>query len=253
MVVANWKMHLGDQAGVRAAAQAAAAYVKLGSSAELVICPPFTVLREVRAAVASAAIGVGSQDVSGCPEGAHTGEVSADMVAAAGCGYAIVGHSERREHLGETDQLVNAKLRRALAAGLTPILCVGETWDERSDGQPELVIMRQLQSALAGISLGADRSLLVAYEPRWAIGTGQPVEPDEARHMAHLISHLAVDGDHFGFACVHPQRQIKVLYGGSVTPQNVAAFYLPGVLDGVLVGGASLAPASLMALVRALL
>lgn len=251
LLVANWKMHLGDQAGVRAAGQAAAAYAKLANPAGLVICPPLTVLRDVHAAVASAAIGVGSQDVSGCTEGAHTGEVSAEMVAAAGGRYAIVGHSERRQHLGETDQLVNAKVRRALAAGLTPILCVGETWDERSDGQPELVVMRQLQSALAGVSLGADRQLLVAYEPTWAIGTGQPVEPDEARHMAHLITHLAADGEHFGFSCVHPQRQVRALYGGSVDAGNVADFVLPGVLDGCLVGGASLTAAGLLGLVRA--
>lgn len=251
VVVANWKMNLGDQAGVRAASQVAASYAKLGARSPLVICPPFTVLREVCAAVGSSGIQVGSQDVSARPEGAHTGEVSAAMVAAAGCRYAIVGHSERRQHLGETDAAVNAKVLRALEAGLTPILCVGETWDERSDGQPELVVMRQLQSALAGITLGADRQLLVAYEPRWAIGTGQPVEPDEARHMAHLINHLAVDGEHFGFSCVHPQRQVHVLYGGSITPQNIADFSLPGVLDGALIGGASLAPASLLALVRA--
>jgi triosephosphate isomerase len=250
-VVANWKMHLGDQAGVRAAAQVAAAYGKLATQPPLVICPPFTVLREVHAAVSAAGIPIGSQDVSASPEGAHTGDVSAAMVAAAGCRYAIVGHSERREHLGETDTMVNAKIRRSLEAGLTPILCVGETWDERSEGQPELVIMRQLQSALAGISLGSERQLLVAYEPRWAIGTGQPVEPNEARHMGHLINHLAVDGEHFGFSCVHPQRQVKVLYGGSVTAQNIGDYCAAGVLDGALVGGASLAPASLLGLLRA--
>ncbi len=250
-VVANWKMYLGDQAGVRAAVQVAASYGKLAVKSPLVICPPFTVLRDVHAAVHAAGIPVGSQDVSASQEGAHTGDISAAMVAAAGCRYAIVGHSERRQHLGETDAMVNAKLHRALEAGLTPILCVGETWDERSDGQPELVVMRQLQSALAGVSLGAERQLIVAYEPRWAIGTGQPVEPDEARHMGHLINHLAHDGEHFGFSCVHPQRQVKVLYGGSVTPQNIGDYCVPGVLDGALVGGASLAPPNLLALVRA--
>ncbi len=250
-IVANWKMHLGDQAGVRAAAQVAAAYHRISNSPPLVLCPPFTVLREVRAAVAGVGIAIGSQDVSAAAEGAHTGDVSAAMVAAAGCSYAIVGHSERREHLGETDALVSAKINRALDAGLTPILCVGETWDERTEGQPELVIMRQLQSALAGVTLDADQRLLVAYEPRWAIGTGQPVGLDEARHMAHLINHLVVDGEHFGFSCVFPQLQVRVLYGGSVTPQNVTDYFVPGVIDGMLVGGASLAPASLLALVRA--
>jgi triosephosphate isomerase len=249
-VVGNWKMNLGDRAAAKVASQISSSCAKIGAGPKIVVCPPFTALTEVAAALAGTAIALGCQDVSWAEDGAHTGEVSATMARAAGCSFAIVGHSERRHDLGETDELVNDKVARAVAAGLTPILCVGETWEERSDSKSEAVVMRQLQSALSGLTLHASQKLLVAYEPRWAIGSGNPVEPSEAAHIAHLIRHVAVDGEHFGFACANPDQQIGVLYGGSVTAENVASFAIPGVIHGVLVGGASLNPANFSALVR---
>ena len=249
-VVANWKENLGDSAASKVASQIVSSYSKINGAPNLVLCPPFTVLREVAEALQGTGVALGSQDVSCAADGAHTGEVSATMVRAAGCSYAIIGHSERRHELGETDELVNRKILLAVAAGLTPILCVGETWEERQEFKSELVVMRQLQAALSGLVLPERRRLLVAYEPRWAIGSGNPVEPDEAAHIAHLIRHIAVDGEHYGFSCDNPDQQIGVLYGGSVTAENITDFIIPGIIHGALVGGASLTITSFMTLVR---
>jgi triosephosphate isomerase len=249
-VVANWKENLGDSAAPKVASQIASSYSKIAGAPNLVLCPPFTVLREVAEVLQGTAVSLGSQDVSCAADGAHTGEVSATMVRAASCSYAIIGHSERRHELGETNELVNRKILLAVAAGLTPILCVGETWEERGEFKSELVVMRQLQTALSGLELPKGRQMLVAYEPRWAIGSGNPVEPNEAAHIAHLIRHVAVDGDHYGFSCANPDQQVGVLYGGSVTVENITDFIIPGIIQGALVGGASLATTSFMALVR---
>lgn len=251
-VAANWKMHLGDQQGLRLAVQVSIDYKKLAMPPHLVLCPPFTVLSQVFSLVKDSAIKVGAQDVSWATEGANTGEVSAQMLVAAGSSYVIIGHSERRQHLGETDQTVQRKLFRAVEAGLTPILCVGETWEERSDFKSEIVVMKQLQTALDGLTLPVGRQLYIAYEPVWAIGSGNPVMPDEAAHMSQFIHHLVVDGESFNFRCRQPDQQIKVLYGGSVEADNVQTFYMPGVIDGVLVGGASLEEQKFMSLLRAL-
>lgn len=254
LVVANWKMNLGDQRGVKLAREVREGYaaISAGGAPRLVLCPPFTALPAVAEVVRGSAIQLGAQDVSWLTEGAHTGEVSAEMLSAIGCTWTIIGHSERRQTLGESDETVGRKVRRAVEAGLTPILCVGETWDERDEQRSEVVVMRQLESALAGVTLPARRRLVVAYEPVWAIGSGHAVSPAEAGHIASLIRHLAVDGSHYGFSCPYPDEQVEVLYGGSVDVRNVKLFCQPGVIDGVLVGGASLSVRSFTELLRAI-
>lgn len=253
LVVGNWKMNFGDQRGVRLAREVRDGHRSISSGApRLVLCPPFTALPVVAEALHGSAVQVGAQDVSWLTEGAHTGEVSAEMLSAVGCAWVIVGHSERRHTLGETDETVGRKLRRAVEAGLTPILCVGETWDEREEQRSEVVVMRQLESALAGVSLPAGRRLVVAYEPVWAIGSGHAVSPSEAGHMASLIRHLAVDGGHYGFTCPDPDSQVEVLYGGSVDARNVSSFCQLGVVEGVLVGGTSLSVRQFTELLRSI-
>lgn len=247
-VVANWKMHLGDQHGLRLAGQIITKYQKIKPLPQLILCPPFTILKEIKRMLGKTDIKLGAQDVSGQSEGAHTGEVSASMLVAAGCEYVIVGHSERRVQLGESNDMVAQKLSQVLKHGLTPILCVGETWEQRQEDRSEVTVISQLQHVLNGLILPIHKSLLIVYEPVWAIGSGNPVSRDEAAHMAQLIRHLIVDGKHFNFTCTQPEEQIKILYGGSVNAKNVQQFDMPGIIDGVLVGGVSLEAEQFIAL-----
>lgn len=248
IVVGNWKMHLGDQHGLKLVEQIVNKYQTLKPAPLIILCPPFTVLKEVNKLLSKVDINLGAQDVAGQSEGAHTGEISAAMLAAAGCKYVIIGHSERRQQLSETDTLIKQKLAQAVQHGLTPILCVGETWEQRQEDRAEATVIYQLQQALSDLIIPPKSNLLIAYEPVWAIGSGNPVSQNEAAHMAQLINHLVVDGQHFNFTCAQPADQIKVLYGGSVEVNNIKQFDMPGIIDGVLVGGASLMAEKFMAL-----
>ncbi len=231
LIVGNWKMH-----GLAAAlVQVAAVATAVPEAAELAICPPFTLIERAARAAAGSRLAIGGQDVHAAPHGAHTGDISAAMLADAGATLVIVGHSERRADCGETDATVLAKARAAVAAGLTAIVCVGETEAQRDAGQAAAVVAAQL----AG-SLPADRAhrIVVAYEPVWAIGTGRTPTLDDVAAMHAMIR-----------AAVGPA--VRILYGGSVKPDNAAALLgLPNV-DGALVGGASLTAASLLAIAAA--
>jgi triosephosphate isomerase len=204
---------------------------------EVVVFPPFTDLRTVQTLVEGdrLEIGYGAQDVSPFENGAYTGDVSASMLAKLGCQYVIVGHSERRQHYGETDQLVNAKAKRALAHGLTPIVCVGEGIEVREEMDQVEFTIALVAEALAKLTLEQISSLVVAYEPVWAIGTGQVATPDDAQEVCGSIREWIGQWYDGGVA-----QQVRILYGGSVKANNVAEIMAQPDIDGCLVGGASL-------------
>lgn len=244
LVVGNWKMH-GSRAsnaelikGLLAADLAATA-----PKADVAVCPPFVFLADVAEALKGSAIAWGSQDVSVQAQGAYTGEVSGPMVREFGAKYAIVGHSERRSYHGESDQLVADKAKAALAHGLTPIVCVGETLAEREAGQTEAVVARQMKAVID--TLGAQLvQIVVAYEPVWAIGTGKTASPEQAQAVhAFLRAQLK---------SAQPEAvKVPLLYGGSVKPDNAAELFAQADIDGGLIGGAALKAADFAAIARA--
>ena len=206
------------------------------------MCVPFPYLAQTQSALAGSPIAWGAQDVSEHGAGAYTGEVSAAMLAEFGCRYAIVGHSERRQYYGDTDSVVAAKAAAALAAGLAPIACVGETLAEREAGTTEAVVLRQLDAVLARVGREAVK-MVIAYEPVWAIGTGRTASPDEAQAVHATAASAARRRGSI--------RRAACLYGGSVKADNAAALFAMADIDGGLIGGASLKAAEFLAIARA--
>jgi triosephosphate isomerase len=236
IIAGNWKMY-GQLGGVTAYAEAIRT---APDHVDLLICPPFTLLDRFSTALKGSAIALGAQDCHGAAQGAHTGDIAAPMLAEAGASHVIVGHSERRENHGETNADVRAKAVAALAAGLTPIVCVGETEAQRDAGEAEHVVRTQLTHSLPENFAG-----VVAYEPVWAIGTGRtPTEAEvAAMHTtirAALVAQLGGGGE-----------KINILYGGSVKPGNAASLLALPEVGGALVGGASLKPEDLLAIAAA--
>jgi triosephosphate isomerase len=240
LVVGNWKMN----GGLAANAELLRALVAGWQGAPgrtLAVCPPYPYLAQAQAALAGTAIAWGAQDVSEHAAGAYTGEVAAGMLAELGCRYVLVGHSERRQFYGDTDAVVAAKTLAALAAGLTPIACVGETLAEREAGTTDAVVLRQLDAVLAAVG-PAVAKLVVAYEPVWAIGTGRTATPEQAQAVHALLrARLAKAG----------AADVALLYGGSVKADNAAALFGMPDIDGGLIGGASLKAAEFLAIARA--
>ncbi len=236
LVAGNWKMH-GTRA--EAVAWAAAAHeTAMAGPHEVAVFPPAPWLEAVIAAAgAGSPLGVGGQACHPEPKGAFTGAVSAGMLADLGCRYVLCGHSERRHVFGETDEFVAASLGAALEAGLTPVLCVGETAEERAAGQTEAVLARQLDAGLGAVRSAAD-PLVVAYEPVWAIGSGNPATPTEAAEAHGFLRARIAAND--------PERAaaVRILYGGSVKASNIGGFLAVSDVDGALVGGAALDPES---------
>ena len=212
---------------------------------EVVVCPPFVCLHAAAEAAKNSNVKIGGQNLYWQKEGAFTGEISADMLLAAGCTHVIIGHSERREYFGETDDTVNLKLKAALEAGLTPIVCVGEVLEERESGLTEDVLRRQCLRAFHAVSAKKAHALVVAYEPVWAIGTGKTATPRLAAEAHQLIRGEAAKAFGQDFA-----DDLRILYGGSVKPENAKALMAEPEIDGALVGGASLDPASFSAIVK---
>lgn len=232
LIAGNWKMHktTGQARELIAAVLAA----DLPGDVEVAVCPSFTALAAARESLAGSAIRLGAQDVFWEAQGAFTGEVSASMLVDLGCDYAIVGHSERRQFFGDTDETVSRKVRAAFASGLVPIACVGERLDEREAGTTTQVVTRQALAAAAGLSADQVARLVIAYEPVWAIGTGRSASGDDAGHVIGLIRGLLAE--RYAAAA----DRIRILYGGSVTPENIRQFMAQRDIDGALVGGASL-------------
>lgn len=245
LVAGNWKMHTDREEAI-ALAQAIVANLGDPGLVHVAVCPPFVNLEVVRQVLEGSPIQLGAQNMHYEEAGAYTGEVSAAMLRAVGCRYVILGHSERRQYFGETDALVNRKVKRALQYGLVPIVCVGETLEERQAGQAEAVVTCQLQGVLESIELTSAEALVIAYEPVWAIGTGHTATPAQAQEMHALIRQLLVSryGDAIG-------RALHILYGGSVKPDNAAALFAQPDVDGGLIGGASLKAADFIEIVRA--
>jgi len=233
-VTANWKMHKTVHEAV-AFVKEFRSLVKDVHDVEIVIAPPFTAIRAVAEAAHASNLGVAAQNLHWEREGAFTGEVSAAMIKEAGAEYVIVGHSERRRLFGDTDETVNRRLLAAVAAQLTPIVCVGETLEERQAGEALAVLDRQIKRGLDGLTADQIAGLVVAYEPVWAIGTGHNATPTEAGEAhAHIRSRLR---QWFGGAAAEP---CHVIYGGSVKPDNIRELTSIADVDGALVGGASL-------------
>jgi triosephosphate isomerase len=242
IVAANWKMHGTPGQGVRLAT-GVAAQLEGWDGADVVLCPPFTSLAGVAAVLERTAIRLGAQDCHWERSGAFTGEVSVEMLAAAGCRYAIVGHSERRTLSGETDETVGRKATAVIESGVIPILCVGETLEQREAGETEAVLDRQLERGLAG--LGDDvGTLVLAYEPVWAIGTGRTASAEIAQQAhGHIRKRVA------GLAGDAAASAVRIQYGGSVKPANAAELFAQPDVDGGLIGGASLSAESFAAIV----
>ena len=212
---------------------------------EVVVAPPFTALAAAAHAAKGSKVAVSAQDVHWDKEGAHTGDISTSMLIDAGCTHVILGHSERRHDHGETDEQVNRKLKAVLAAGLTPIVCVGETLAERESGRTGEVLKTQFEGSLAGLTPSDFSRVIIAYEPVWAIGTGRTATPEIAAESHRVLRELA--GQKFGAAGANA---VRILYGGSVKPDNVSALMAQEDIDGALVGGASLKVDSFTALVN---
>ncbi|MGH7433217.1 MAG: triose-phosphate isomerase, partial [Candidatus Methylomirabilales bacterium] len=202
---------------------------------DVVVCPPFTAMQAVAEALKGSRIGLGAQNMHWEGEGAYTGEVSPVMLTDLGCRYVILGHSERRQYFGETDLNVNRKVRAALRHHLAPILCVGETFGEREEGRTFPVVEGQLRGGLSDIPPQAGEGIVVAYEPVWAIGTGHTATPEQAATVHAFIRKEL--GEVWGEAA---GRAVRILYGGSVKPDNIDALMAAPEIDGALVGGASL-------------
>ena len=217
-------------------------------SVEVALCPPFTALRSVQTNIEDRhqRFKLGAQDMHWEAEGAFTGEVSPTMLKALNVDYVILGHSERREHFGETDERVNKKVKSAFANGLLPIMCCGETDDEHEAGETEVKVERQVREGLAGIKPEDASSLVIAYEPIWAIGTGKTATPDDAQRVCGLIR--SVLGDLYDGSVAD---EVRIQYGGSVKSGNTAALTSQRDIDGALVGGASLDAAEFAAIVKA--
>jgi triosephosphate isomerase len=212
---------------------------------EVVVAPPFTALSAVAAAAKGSNIRVAAQDMHWDKEGAHTGDVSAPMILDAGCAYVIIGHSERRQDHAETDENVNRKVKAALAAGLLPIVCVGETLTEREAGRTEEVLERQFRGGVLGLTPREFSRIIIAYEPVWAIGTGRTATPEMAAESHRFLRGLVREQFGEGLAA-----ELRILYGGSVKPDNVAGLMAQEEIDGALVGGASLKADSFSAIVN---
>ncbi|MDO9569162.1 MAG: triose-phosphate isomerase [Hydrogenophaga sp.] len=243
LIAGNWKMN-GSLAANEALVRAMLHGLKgTAPAADMALCAPAPYLAQLQALLLGSPIAWGAQDVSAHEQGAYTGEVSAAMLRDFACRYAIVGHSERRQYHGETDVLVATKAQRALALGITPIVCVGETLAEREADQTEAVVKRQLAAVIHAVA-HCTSEIVVAYEPVWAIGTGKTATPEMAQQVhAVLRAQLAA-------ATQHPER-VHILYGGSMNAANAASLLAQPDIDGGLIGGASLKAADFLQIVAA--
>jgi triosephosphate isomerase len=248
IVAANWKMHKTHLEAIQAVQQLGY-LLDAGDTArvEVVIAPPFTALRSVQTLIESdkLAFGLAAQNVYPADKGAFTGEVSPAMLAALKVGYVIVGHSERRQLFGEDDLLVNKKARAVIAHGMTPIVCVGETLEERDADGTETKVSQQVRRAFDGVEADDAKTAVVAYEPIWAIGTGRNAEPGDAGRVVEVIRQALADRYDASVAA-----SVRVQYGGSVKPGNIRGFMAHPEIDGALVGGASLDPEDLALIVK---
>jgi triosephosphate isomerase len=245
-IAGNWKMNL-ERASAVALAEGVATEASSVDGVDLAVCPPSPYLDAVAGALAGSQVALGAQNMYHEPAGAFTGEISAAMLCDLGCQYVILGHSERRHILGETDEGVNKKVHSALRAGLTPIVCLGELLAEREAGQTLEVIRRQFEASLAGLSAEQMGRIVIAYEPVWAIGTGKVATPQQAEEVHLDLRKIIQDRYNQQVA-----QSVRIQYGGSVKPENAAELLSQPNIDGALVGGASLKVDQFMGIVAGL-
>ncbi|MEK7125454.1 MAG: triose-phosphate isomerase [Patescibacteria group bacterium] len=235
LIIANWKMKLGLAESLALAKKLAKSAAK-NKNVEVVICPAFTELAAVGEIIKGSGLKLGAQDCFWEEAGAFTGAISPKNLQEYGVEYVLVGHSERREHLAETNDMIHKKIRLLLSLGLMPVLCIGESFSERQEGLKEAVLIGEIHKALDGLLLNKLGRLVIAYEPIWVIGSGQAVEAAEAEHTHQAIKHALYD--------IFPRQavdeQVKIIYGGSVDPGNIKPFLAEPTVRGVLVGTSSL-------------
>lgn len=259
IIIANWKMSLNIQESVDLVQAISKKQAGAKSQTEIVLCPSFTALQAVSNALrpksasdldsniaAKFGTKLGAQDVFWEEKGAYTGEVSCLMLRELGCEYVIIGHSERRGYLNETEEMVHKKVRAALNLGLIPIICVGEKFEERQNSRKDQVVANQVASALEGILLPSAKRIIIAYEPVWVIGSGQAVEPKEAEYTNKIIKNILLEFYEADLVA----KVFKTIYGGSIDSGNVAEFVGQENVDGVLVGGASLKAEEFLEIVK---
>ncbi len=244
MVAGNWKMNNATGESVKLA-QSIKENMTNVTGGDVVLAPPFTSLSAVHEVIKGSPVSLAAQNMFYEDKGAYTGEISPAMLKDAGCTYVIIGHSERRKYFHETDENVNLKVKKSLAVGLKPIMCVGETEEERETGITEFVIGTQVRKGLAGIE--KPDNIIVAYEPIWAIGTGKNATPIEAEEVHHFIRNLLAE------TYSDAVNDLRILYGGSVTPDNIGDLIGMKNIDGALVGGASLKSESFIGIIKKIL
>lgn len=233
-IAGNWKMHLTRAESVELASGISARAADF-PKVDLAVCPPSIYLDAVSTAISKSALGLGAQNMHDQPAGAYTGEISAKMLVDIGCRFVILGHSERRHIFGETNEMINQKVKAAFENGLTPIVCVGETLDQRKAGETNDVVRSQLEGSLAGLSQEQMEQTVIAYEPVWAIGTGEVATPDQAEAVHAELRSLITKQYNAATA-----DAVRIQYGGSVKPENAAKLLAQPNIDGALVGGAAL-------------
>jgi len=244
IIAGNWKMNKSVAESIDLATDIKRDLAECGE-VDVVLCPPFTSLVAVGEVIDATRIKFGSQNMHWESEGAYTGEISANMLRSIYCHYVILGHSERRSYFGETDEIVNKKTKAALAANLIPIVCVGESLEERKSERQEAVVKSQLEGSLAGIDADDLKRVIIAYEPVWAIGTGEVATPEQAQAMHAFIRSVLS-----GIANEDVAETVRIQYGGSMKPSNAAELLSQPDIDGGLIGGAALEARSFVELVR---
>lgn len=246
-IAGNWKMNTTTTSAAELASGLAAAIdPAIYEKVDVAVCPPYVYLQTVASAAADSKISVGAQNVYFEEKGAFTGEISCDMLKDVGCEYAILGHSERRHVIGETDELINKKIHAVLASGLKPILAVGELLEQREADQTEQIVTTQIKKGLAGITAQQMATVTIAYEPVWAIGTGKTATPDQAQDVHAMIRQLLAKIYNEDIA-----QATRIQYGGSAKPENAAELMSQPDVDGLLVGGASLKVQDFAAMIAA--
>lgn len=244
LIAGNWKMYKTSSEAMETAAQLIKR-VADADTIDIMIAPPYTALESVAAVIKDSRVSLGAQDLFWETEGAYTGQISAEMLVAAGCRYVIIGHSERRQYFGETDETVNKKIKAALRVDLKPVVCVGETEAEREAGQTFSVLDKQVRMGLDKYFIDDLTSLVIAYEPVWAIGTGKTATEEQAQEAHQYIRSLVEEL--YGNTL---SDSIRILYGGSVKPENITGLMARPDIDGALVGGASLDAESFSKIVK---
>ncbi len=247
IVAGNWKMNKTVAEAVDLVAGLKRGLGEIGE-VDVVLCPPFTALKAVGEEISGTQIDLGAQNMHWEKSGAYTGEIAAEMLRELYCHYVILGHSERRQYFHETDEIVNRKVHAALESYLRPIVCVGESLEEREAGREKEVVEKQLRGSLAGIEKGRWIDVIIAYEPVWAIGTGRTATPQQAQEMHAFIRGVLREMVDAGVAAA-----VRIQYGGSIKPENAAELFGQADIDGGLVGGASLKAVSFVEIVKAAL